>query len=41
MADIASSQLTELQATWIAPARTALCIIDVQHDFASPDAPNR
>jgi ureidoacrylate peracid hydrolase len=27
--------LTELQASWIAPKRTALCIIDVQEDFAS------
>jgi ureidoacrylate peracid hydrolase len=36
MADNAVPQLTELQASWIAPARTALCIIDVQQDFASP-----
>ncbi|MDO6710805.1 cysteine hydrolase [Aliiglaciecola sp. 2_MG-2023] len=34
---MADSDLTELQPDWIAPARTALCIVDVQNDFASPD----
>ncbi|MFT2090003.1 cysteine hydrolase family protein [Paraglaciecola sp. 2405UD69-4] len=36
MADMAVIQLTQLQTPWIAPERTALCIIDVQLDFASP-----
>lgn len=29
--------LTDLHASWITPTRTALCIIDVQEDFASPN----
>lgn len=33
----AVTQLTELHPPWIAPARTALCIVDVQVDFASSD----
>ncbi|MEP4102506.1 isochorismatase family cysteine hydrolase [Paraglaciecola sp.] len=37
MADSAQRQVTALQASWIEPSRTALCIIDIQQDFASPD----
>ncbi|WP_158969416.1 cysteine hydrolase family protein [Paraglaciecola sp. L3A3] len=33
----ATYQLTELQPSWVSPTRTALCIIDVQVDFASPE----
>lgn len=24
-------------AAWLSPSRTALCVIDIQHDFAAPD----
>ncbi|MFA3791217.1 cysteine hydrolase family protein [Aliiglaciecola sp. SL4] len=34
---MADADLTELLPEWIAPTRTALCIVDVQNDFASPD----